>query len=271
MERQPVTSDRVCIAGLEILNLPEYCLYRAIVKTADEALPATVYLANAHMIATAHRSPELMACMERSAFVVADGMSLVGAARLEGQRLYRVRGADLMRGLCNEARHHQMPVAIVGGAHETLTRVVQNLQATIAGLRVSFAFAPRFGALTVDESTHIATAARASGARILFLGLGCPKQELWADRFVSVAGMPIVCVGAAFDFLAGTKPEAPRWMRDRGAEWLFRLGCEPQRLWKRYLTTNVEFAWLVAKQIGRRRIKHVTDVREELRHRGRPL
>ena len=108
-------------------------------------------------------------------------------------------------------------------------------------LLIPFAWSPPFRALEPAEERSVREAIALSGVRILFVGLGCPKQERWMAAQRDALGCVLVGVGAAFDFLAGGKPQAPAWMQERGLEWLFRLGSEPRRLWRRYLVGNARF------------------------------
>ena len=152
-----------------------------------------------------------------------------------------------------------IPVGFLGGAPEVLAALVRNLQADFPGLPVVFQDSPPFRALSADEDRALVQAVNASGARILFVGLGCPKQERWMAAHAAGTEHPVravmLGVGAAFDFHAGMLRQAPEWMQQRGLEWLFRLAVEPRRLWKRYLKHNPRFAVLAMRELlaGERR------------------
>ena len=124
-----------------------------------------------------------------------------------------------------------------------IARLPQRLALRFPGLRSAFASSPPYRALTQEEDTAVLEAIRESGARVLFVGLGCPKQERWMAAQRDSLACVLVGVGAAFDFLAGSKAQAPPWVQDAGLEWLFRLGSEPRRLWHRYLVGNSRFLW----------------------------
>src|SRR3989304_375690 len=128
-----------------------------------------------------------------------------------------------------------VPVGFVGGAPAVLERLTAAAAARFPGLNVAFAESPPFRPLTDEEDQGYVERINRSGARILFVGLGCPKQEWWMAARRRRVRAVMLGVGAAFDFLAGTKPWAPRWMRQAGLEWLFRLATEPKRLWRRDL------------------------------------
>jgi N-acetylglucosaminyldiphosphoundecaprenol N-acetyl-beta-D-mannosaminyltransferase len=127
------------------------------------------------------------------------------------------------------------------------------VQERFPGLEVAYAEAPPFRPLTEDEGARITEAINQSGARILFVGLGSPKQDRWMHQHRDDVQAVMLGVGAAFDFLAGAKAQAPRWMQSSGLEWAFRLATEPRRLWRRYLKQNPAFAVLALAQLARLR------------------
>jgi exopolysaccharide biosynthesis WecB/TagA/CpsF family protein len=161
----------------------------------------------------------------------------------------RVYGPELMLRLCRMAADAGLGVYLYGGTPEVLDRLVARLSRRCPGLCVVGAEAPPFRTLTADEDEAVCARIRSSGARLVFIGLGCPKQDLFAhahrDRIAAVQ----ICVGAAFDFHAGVKPMAPRWMQRSGFEWLFRLAQEPRRLGRRYLVTNTVFLTMFARAL----------------------
>ncbi len=132
-----------------------------------------------------------------------------------------------------------------------LHSLVERLKARYKGLHVAFALSPPFTELTPEEDAALVERINRSGARLLFVGLGCPKQELWMAGHRGRVSAVMLGVGAAFDFHAGMKPQAPAWMQRTGLEWLFRLFTEPRRLWKRYLYHNPRFVALaIADLLG---------------------
>lgn len=188
--------------------------------------------------------------MEAADLVTPDGVPLVWGLRLLGARqATRVYGPDLTALVLEAAGRDGLPVGFYGAEENTLHLLVANVRRCFPSLRVAYAFSPPFRALTPDEDDRIVREIESTGARILFVGLSTPKQERWMaahrDRLCAV----MLGVGAAFDFLAGTKPQAPRWMRSAGLEWTFRLLTEPRRLGPRYFRHNPRFIAFFALQL----------------------
>ena len=153
----------------------------------------------------------------------------------------RVYGPELMLQLCRQAEQEEIGVYLYGSEPAVLKKLNQNLIRQFPSLRIVGSEAPPFRPLTPEEDQAAVTRINQSGAGLIFLGLGCPKQEHFAfDHRKKIQGV-LLCVGAAFDFHAGTKKIAPKWMQQNSLEWLFRLWCEPKRLWKRYVVTNSIF------------------------------
>src|SRR5690606_7268495 len=140
-------------------------------------------------------------------------------------------------------------VAFYGGTPEALAGLQTELTSRYPGLDIRFAYSPPFRPLTPEEDEAVVADIIASGARILFVGLGCPKQERWMAAHKERLPLVQLGVGAAFDFHAGRIKQAPSWLQDLGLEWLFRLAVEPRRLWKRYLYNNPRFIAYAAMQL----------------------
>ncbi|MEM7315129.1 MAG: WecB/TagA/CpsF family glycosyltransferase [Planctomycetota bacterium] len=134
-----------------------------------------------------------------------------------------------------------MPIYLFGGTEEVLDQLNARLMQRYPDLKIAGSYAPPFRPLTPHEENQVVDDIRSSDARIVFIGLGCPKQDLFAYKLRNQISAVQICVGAAFDFHAGVKRMAPKWMQSRGLEWLYRLSQEPSRLWLRYLTTNSLF------------------------------
>lgn len=150
----------------------------------------------------------------------------------------RVYGPELTLRLCREATKQNLSVYFYGSTEAVIKALQTKLTAQFPRLRIAGAESPPFRNLTPREDTAAVNRINASGADIIFIGLGCPKQDLFAFKHRHDISAVQVCVGAAFDFHAGTQKMAPPWMQKRGLEWLFRLYQEPRRLWPRYLITN---------------------------------
>lgn len=183
--------------------------------------------------------------------VVADGqpvrwaINLMHAAGLR-QRVY---GPNLTLAVLEKAAQEGIPVFFYGSTPEVLGLLRVNLKTRFPGLIVAGTEPSTFGRTRPEVADRIAEKIRQSGAQVVFVGLGCPRQEVWAYEFRDRLSMPIVAVGAAFPFLAGTLRQAPAWMQDSGLEWLFRLYSEPRRLWRRYLLMSPAYLFLVSCQL----------------------
>lgn len=209
-----------------------------------------VIAANTHVIMEAYDSLDFRTVVTNADLVTPDGMPLVWMMRAKGLRQQeRVYGPVLMLRVLEAAERDGIPVGFYGGAPKTLNVLIERLQARYKGLNVAYSFSPPFGAVSPEEDTVIIDEINQSGARILFVGLGCPKQEIWMAEHRGVVNAVMLGVGAAFDFHAGVKAQAPVWMQKVGLEWLFRLFTEPRRLWKRYLYHNPRFIVLAAADL----------------------
>ncbi len=153
----------------------------------------------------------------------------------------RVYGPELTLRVCRAAAEQGVPVYLYGGSPEDTRALQKRLCDQLPDLRIAGSESPPFRDLTEEENQAACERINRSGAKILLIGLGCPKQDYFAAKNADRVQAVQMCVGAAFDFHAGAKPMAPAWMQRNGLEWLFRLWCEPQRLWKRYLVTNTIF------------------------------
>lgn len=203
-----------------------------------------------HGIMEAHDSPDFKEILNRADIITPDGMPLVWIMRLKGvKRQTRVYGPQLMMNVMEMAAHDQIPVGLYGGDNETLDKLKLCVQRQFPELQVAYAFSPPFRPLKKEESVKIINEISISGARILFVGLGCPKQEKWIAEQKGKIPAVMLGVGAAFDFLSGSKPEAPHWMQTIGMGWLFRLFHEPRRLAKRYLHNNPRFILLALEDL----------------------
>jgi N-acetylglucosaminyldiphosphoundecaprenol N-acetyl-beta-D-mannosaminyltransferase len=160
----------------------------------------------------------------------------------------RVYGPDLTRKVCGRAASEKLSVYFYGSTPDVLSSLRAKLAIMFPGLIIAGMKPSLFRRLRPQEKNELVEQIRASGAAITFVGLGCPRQEAFTYEFRDYLQMPILAVGAAFPFLAGITPQAPRWMQDAGLEWIFRLQSEPGRLWRRYLLLNPAYLFCVAMQ-----------------------
>ncbi len=219
----------------------------------------SVSLATAHGVMDARGSPEVQGAFARADLVVPDGMSMVWLLKLAGfSGARRVYGPDLMRALCAHSVGRGWSHYLLGGEESVGERLAARLQASFAGLRIAGRYSPPFHALSPEENVEIVRRIEGSGARVVWVGLGTPKQDIWmATHGRGVSRAVLIGVGAAFEMLSGRRRQAPRWMQRSGLEWLFRLAAEPRRLGPRYsrypLFALLVLARLPALWAGRRR------------------
>lgn len=212
----------------------------------------TLVFANVHVIMEAFDDADYRRCLSQVDAVNPDGVPLVWALKLMGlKHASRVYGPDCTVEMMKCAAANGVPVGFYGGSPDVLQALLTVVRREFPTLNISFAMSPPFRELTGEEDAEIVREIAASETRILFIGLGCPKQEKWMIEHVGRIPAVMFGVGAAFDFIAGVKRQAPRWMMRTGLEWLFRLGTEPRRLAGRYIKHNPRFVFLVARQLMR--------------------
>lgn len=204
-----------------------------------------------HPIMVAQKDEELREAFENSWLTVADGKPVVWAARFLGGSIRNtVRGTNLTFQVSEMAEREGYSIFLYGSKPETLRKLKDNLLKRFPRLRIVGTYSPPFGNLTQHEKAGIIDMINSANPDILFVGLGAPKQEKWMASCCSSINVPVTLgVGAAFDFLAGEKKQAPVWMQARGLEWLFRLLSEPGRLWARYILYNPLYILLVVRQL----------------------
>jgi N-acetylglucosaminyldiphosphoundecaprenol N-acetyl-beta-D-mannosaminyltransferase len=207
-----------------------------------------VCCANVHMVMEAHDDRCVLEAVNGASIITPDGMPLVWWLRKQGYAQERVYGPELMLRVCAAAERAKVPIGLHGGAPETLACLLKSLRDTFPGLQVVHAEAPPFRSPTHIELEEECSRISGSGARILFVGLGCPKQEVWMARRRDRLPCVQIGVGAAFDFIAGVKRQAPLPLQQGGLEWAFRLATEPRRLFRRYAVHNTRFLALVARR-----------------------
>jgi N-acetylglucosaminyldiphosphoundecaprenol N-acetyl-beta-D-mannosaminyltransferase len=226
-----------------------------IFSAAQERRTVSVSALAVHGLMTGVLDPEQKFRLNHFDLLVPDGqpvrwvLNLLHRAKLSD----RVYGPNLTLRICARAATEGLPVYFYGSTPETLAALQGTLSEKFPGLIIAGAEPSRFRRLTQSEKSEVALRIQSSGARIAFVGLGCPRQEAFTYEFRDLLPMPVLAVGAAFPFIAGQLPQAPGWMQNAGLEWLFRLAAEPARLWRRYLYLNPAYLFLVTLQALRLR------------------
>ncbi len=221
-----------------------------VVNWASQGLSRYVCAANVHMVMETHDDVAFKTVVNNADLVTPDGVPLVWALKLLGvPDATRVYGPDLTLHVCQLAAEQSIPIGLYGGTPESLEAFVKFLEENYQGIQINCTIAPPFRPLTEEEDERYTAQINGSGVRILFIGIGCPKQEKWMAEHKDSISAVMLGVGAAFDFHTGRVKQAPSWMQSLGFEWLFRLLMEPRRLWKRYFKHNPRFVLLFLRQM----------------------
>jgi len=217
-----------------------------------------------NLVMSAREDPDTLAAVLGATLAVPDGMPLVWALRALGHHgATRIYGPDLMLSCCARAAPAGTPMYLYGGrTPAALEQLERRLSARFPGLRIVGRHSPPFRELSGEEERRAIADIEASGAQLVWVGTGQPKQERWMARMRPLLSAPmLVGVGAAFDFHAGLVPQAPAWMQRRGLEWTYRLAREPRRLWRRYARYNPRFLAGFARQYAGHRLAGRTGAR----------
>jgi len=251
------------LLGVEINAVDYEAAVNQIIGAAQHRRPFGVSALAVHGVMTGVMDKEHRHRLNQLELVVPDGQPVRWGLNLLHQiRLReRVYGPDLMLKVCEMAAEAGISVFLYGSTVETLDQLAEQLVEKIPELEVAGTRASKFGKLTNAEKQEIINEIRCSGAAITFVGLGCPRQEVWTYEFKEALEMPVLSVGAAFAFHAGDLPQAPPMMQRLGLEWLFRLVHEPRRLCRRYVLLNPYFLTLVALQKTKLRDFRADDTR----------
>jgi len=193
--------------------------------------------------------------INNSGMTTPDGVPLVWIGRFKGRSsIQRTYGPDLVLTICDKGQDQGIKHFFYGGTEESIRRMIQNIRKKFPEINVVGQYAPPIRAIHAQETDQVIEQINEANPDILWVGLGSPKQDYWMHYHRNRLNVPvIIAVGAAFDFLSGMKPQAPRWMQRIGFEWLFRFGCEPHRLWRRYLIGNTQFLYLLLKDSLKRK------------------
>jgi exopolysaccharide biosynthesis WecB/TagA/CpsF family protein len=223
-----------------------------VIRAAVRGIPATADFMPVHGLVCGSRDPKIREALNGLDIVACDGQPVRWALNLfyKTGLKDRVYGPELTIRVCKAAAEQGVPIYLYGGVNDALLdKLKGKLLDKYPALKFAGAESPPFRALSPEEDAAAVKRINDSGAGIVLVGLGCPKQELFAYEHRTSIKAVQLCVGAAFDFHAGEKKTAPGWMQRRGLEWLFRLIQEPRRLWKRYLVTNTMFSLLVGRRV----------------------
>jgi N-acetylglucosaminyldiphosphoundecaprenol N-acetyl-beta-D-mannosaminyltransferase len=249
----PPTKTKVLGIGVSRTNYAECTEF--IIQSAKLRKSCTVAPTPVHGVMSGYLDPEHGSYLNQFTVVTPDGQPVRWAVNWlsqsgEEKLSDRVCGPTLTLHLCQRAARENLSVFFYGSTEEVLQSLQSNLKRKFPNLKIAGTISPPFRPLTPQEDADYIKQIRDSGADIVFIGLGCPRQEKWAFEHRHQLNCPLICIGAAFDFHSGRIPQAPSWMQRSGLEWLFRFVQEPSRLWQRYLLLNPLYLLLLSAQLG---------------------
>ncbi len=241
---------RFSILGILIDSIDYSAAVGQIIQAAQDRRRFSVSALAVHGVMTGVFDAEHKFRLNQFDLLVPDGQPVRWALNLlHGAGLRdRVYGPKLMLELCRRAAAENLSIYLYGSTPEVSARLGDNLRRRFPKLLIAGTRPSAFRRLSLEEREQVTREIRRSGAALVFVGLGCPRQEVWAYEFRKALNVPIISVGAAFSFHAGAIRQAPPWMQQAGLEWLFRWWAEPRRLWRRYLFLNPAYVFLIALQ-----------------------
>jgi N-acetylglucosaminyldiphosphoundecaprenol N-acetyl-beta-D-mannosaminyltransferase len=246
---QPQALSRRRVISLDLTTNTYNNVQEEILTRARKGMHGMICFANAHMAIEAQQKPAVAQAMSKADWIVTDGVPLIWALKsLYGIQQERIAGMDMMPSLLSQAARENLPVFLFGSTPDMLERFVAVCEERFPGLTIAGVVSPPFRPATDEEDAQIARQITDSGARLVFVALGCPKQELWMARMRERIPAVLLGIGGALPLLVGETKRAPLWIRQMGMEWMFRLMQEPQRLLKRYVTTNSQYIWYLSRQ-----------------------
>ncbi len=240
---------------MQVLNFPisigkyqDYIEY--IINSATTGVSEYIYVANVHMVVEAFWNKSFSEKVRKAIVVTPDGKPLTWALRLlYGIKQDRVAGMDVLPALLKKSEKMQLPVYIYGGTESLLQKTSLYLNSHYPNLVINGLYSPPFRDLTKEEETRTIERINESGAKLVFVVLGCPKQEQWMASMAGKVNAVMIGIGGALPVMVGLQKRAPKWMQNAGLEWLFRLLLEPRRLFKRYAVTNSVFLYLLSREL----------------------
>ena len=248
----PRTRDRLRIGQIAIDPVTFSEALDTIATMVASGLGGSVLTPNLDHVVMADEHEGFRRAYAAASLCVVDGMPLLWASRLLGAPLpEKISGSDLVWPLLERARAQRWRVYLLGGAAGVGQRAAERILERLPGIVIAGIDAPTIDMNEAASSrAHVLERIRAANADLVLVGLGAPKQELWIAEAAPALGRPVLLgVGASLDFLAGTLRRAPKWMSASGLEWLFRLGQEPRRLWRRYLVRDPKFALILLRDL----------------------
>ncbi|MDQ3710704.1 MAG: WecB/TagA/CpsF family glycosyltransferase [Acidobacteriota bacterium] len=252
MSNQFVKNERVKVVSLQVNVCNHASAIRRVAELVEKGRGGYVCFSTVHMTMESFDNLEYAAKVNAADLIIPDGMPLVWMQKLQGEKqAARVRANDLMIMLCAYAEKNNLPVGFYGGKQTVIDAILVRAKKDFPKLKIAYAYSPPFRPLTEEEDAAITAEINEKKPDILFMGLGCPKQENWMSAHKDKLTAVMLGVGASFDFFAGNVRESPEWLGKLGLEWLFRLTQEPRRLWKRYLILNPRFMRLATLQLLR--------------------
>jgi N-acetylglucosaminyldiphosphoundecaprenol N-acetyl-beta-D-mannosaminyltransferase len=246
-------------AKLQIVSLSVHhlsfreCLDKVMLWAKDR-LPSFVCFANVHMTIEAHKSPSFLEQLDHASLVVSDGKPLAAACyTLYRVKQERISGMDFMPAAIEAAHKEGLNLFFYGSTPEILQALTEKITRQYPSARIAGTLSPPFRPLTAEETDAHIDQINRSGAHLVFVSLGCPKQEKWMATHSARINAVLLGVGGAFAVMAGLQRRAPRWMQNSGLEWFYRLALEPGRMFRRYFETNCLFIYLM----GLEQLKHL--------------
>ena len=235
---------RYDILGLSLDAVSFHEAVRLVIDWSKERQSAYVCFANVHMTMEARNNKEFSDIVNKASLVLADGKPIAKSfVWLYNEKQERIAGMDFVPALFAAAAKDKLKVFLFGSTEETLSKISQKVETVYGNDLLAGVFSPPFRQLTEQEESSIIDKINQSGANLALVALGCPRQEKWMAKNYSSINAPLLGVGGAFAVYAGLQKRSPVWMHKAGLEWAYRLGQEPTRLFKRYLTTNSQFVF----------------------------
>ncbi|HEY4149909.1 MAG TPA: WecB/TagA/CpsF family glycosyltransferase [Chitinophagaceae bacterium] len=241
-------SERLKIISLSIDPISFEESVQKVLQLGLARQPSYVCFANVHMTIEAYRDPQFLQQLNNATLVLADGKPLAVACKwLHHQKQERIAGMDFMPAILEAAGKSDTRVFLFGSTDKTLDALKKKIKEKYPSVVIAGAVSPPFRPLTEAEQQTYIQAINDSGASIVLVSLGCPKQEKWMAAHYKSINAVLLGIGGAFTVTAGLQKRCPKWMQDSGLEWLFRLIQEPRRMFRRYLYTNSLFLILLLK------------------------